>query len=87
MITPTGNTNTMPGRIYTMLSRAKSTKGLKLCSFDSKKIKMNEAALLEMKRLKNNCVLETVTLGNALQPLHPPAGRGVEFAGCRPAEW
>ena len=19
--------------------------------------------------------------------LHPPAGRGVEFAGCRPAEW
>ena len=38
MTTPGGRTNTMPGQIYTMLSRAKSMKALRLCSFDSDKI-------------------------------------------------
>jgi len=68
MTTPTGNTNTMPGQIYTMLSRSKSMKGLKLCAFDSKKIKVNETALQEMERLKKNNLLQPITLHSALQP-------------------
>ena len=45
--------NTMPGQIYTMLSRAKEMKGLKLKSFQADKIKVNSSALQEMKRLQS----------------------------------
>lgn len=41
----------MPGQIYTMLSRAKSMKGLELCAFDDKMVKVNETTLQEMERL------------------------------------
>ena len=51
MTTPDGKTNTMPGQIYTMLSRAKSMEGLKLCAFHANKIKVNESTLREMERL------------------------------------
>jgi ABC-type molybdate transport system permease subunit len=51
MTTPDGKTNTMPGEIYTMLSRAKSMEVLKLCAFHANKIKVNESTLHEMERL------------------------------------
>ena len=52
MTTPTGNNNTMPGQVYTILSWAKSMNGLKLCAFNSEKIKVNTSALEEMQRMK-----------------------------------
>jgi ATP-dependent exoDNAse (exonuclease V) alpha subunit len=67
MTTPAGKTNTMPGQIYTMLSRAKSMTGLKLCAFDPKKIKVNETALQEMERLTKSSLLQPVTLHSVLQ--------------------
>ncbi|KAK3100749.1 hypothetical protein FSP39_024640 [Pinctada imbricata] len=62
MTTPGGRTNTMPGQIYTMLSRAKPMKGLRLCSFDPDKIKINSSALSEMERLQSNKQLDTFGL-------------------------
>ncbi|KAK3098765.1 hypothetical protein FSP39_022868 [Pinctada imbricata] len=62
MTTTGGKTNTMPGQIYTMLSRAKSMKGLRLCSFDPDKIKINSSALSEMERLQSNKQLDTFGL-------------------------
>jgi hypothetical protein len=44
---------TMPGQIYTMLSRSKSMDRLKLVSFKPSKVLVNNSALDEMKRLEN----------------------------------
>lgn len=51
MTTQGNRTTTMPGQIYTMLSRVKSTQGLKVCNFLESKIKVNSSALEEMDRL------------------------------------
>ncbi|XP_033759087.1 uncharacterized protein LOC117341337 [Pecten maximus] len=57
METPANVKSTMPGQIYTMLSRAKTRKGLKVCAFHPSKIHVNSLALEEMKRLQTNCSL------------------------------
>ena len=62
MTTPPERPNTTPGQIYTMLSRAKSMKGLQLVSFGEDKIKVNATALQEMDRLQKNKQLQTETI-------------------------
>ncbi len=47
----------MCGQIYTMLSRARTRKGLKLIGFTSTAINVNKKALTEMKRLNKFCKL------------------------------
>jgi hypothetical protein len=69
MTTPNERPSTMPGQIYTMLSRAKSMKGLKLCSFHEQKIKVNATALQEMERLKKNNQLQTETFHKNIHAL------------------
>ena len=46
-----------PGQVYTMLSRVKSRKGLRLVAFDENKIKINVSALREMERLQQKMQL------------------------------
>ena len=43
-----------PGQIYTMLSRARTRKGLQIVGFDPKAIRVNAQALEEMKRLERD---------------------------------
>lgn len=62
MTTHNNKNNTMPGQIYTLLSRAKSMNGLRLCSFDAEKIKVNYSALEEMHRLQTTKLLIPDTL-------------------------
>ena len=40
------------GLIYTMLSRAKTSRGIKICNFNPSHIKVNAGALEEMKRME-----------------------------------
>ena len=47
-------TTTQPGQVYTMLSRAKATKGIKIVGFEPSKIKVNSHAVEEMERLKQH---------------------------------
>jgi hypothetical protein len=43
-----------PGQIYTMLSRAKTRKGLKIIGFDSNSLKINSESIQEIARLHNH---------------------------------
>ena len=46
------------GMFYTMLSRGKNRKNIKLDNFDEKCIVVNTSAVTEMERLRNSCVLD-----------------------------
>ncbi len=56
----------MSGQIYTMLSRARTHKGLKLIGFTSTAINVNKKALKEMKRLNKFCKLNINHIFSAL---------------------
>lgn len=43
----------MPGQLYTVLSKATHRTGLKLIEFSPQKIKVNQQALQEMDRMRN----------------------------------
>ena len=47
-----------PGQTYTMLSRVKTRKGLKLINLDQSQIKVNTSALDEMHRLQTDITLD-----------------------------
>ena len=51
-----------PGQTYTMLSRVKTRKGLKLINFHENQIKVNKSALDEMHQMNANMTLEIQSL-------------------------
>ena len=54
----TKKVNITEGMFYTMLSRGKDRKNIKLNNFDEECIKVNKAAVTEMERLRNSSVLD-----------------------------
>ena len=46
------------GLIYTMISRAKSSSGLKIINFNANHIKVNKCALEEMQRMQGSALLK-----------------------------
>jgi ATP-dependent DNA helicase PIF1 len=69
MTTPNDKNNTMPGQIYTMLSRAKSMTGLKLRYFHTDKTRINVSALNEMRRLQSTRQLVPIAFSIATQSI------------------
>ena len=49
------------GLIYTMLSRAKKSRGIKICNFNPSHIKVNAGALEEMKRMEAESKLQWIS--------------------------
>ena len=57
---PESMTTVMPGQLYTVLSRATNRNGLKLIDFLPDKIKVNEKALDEMDRMRNQATFDWI---------------------------
>ena len=55
-----GKSSCQPGLFYTMLSRGKQRKNIKLHNFDKSAIHVNKNALIEMQRMRTDSVLECV---------------------------
>ena len=55
-----GKPSCQPGLFYTMLSRGKHRKNIKLCNLDKSAIKVNNNSLVEMQRMRSESVLDCV---------------------------
>ena len=64
------------GLIYTMLSRAKTSRGIKICNFNPSHIKVNAGALEEMKRMEAESKLQWIS------PIEKIARENAFLLGC-----
>ena len=51
-----GRTPMFNGMFYTLLSRAKTSDGVKILNFNRDCIKVSDIVIAEMERLRNNCI-------------------------------
>ena len=64
------------GLIYTMLSRAKTSRGIKICNFNPSHIKVNAGALEEMKRMEAESKIQWIS------PIEKIARENAFLLGC-----